>query len=93
MDQGKLDVFASVGVAFLIFYLLSEVTDGIGENALSEVFIHVLASPSLSLYQVSRNIKESPNLEQSIDQAKRSNSKNIDKGSHWDGINEDENPE
>ena len=79
--------------SFIISNLFLKVSDGIGENTFSEISIHVFATAALCFDQISRNIKETPDLEGAVDQRERAYSESVDKSADWDVVDEDENPE
>jgi hypothetical protein len=47
----------------------------------------------LRLHEISRNVKETPDLEDAVDQAERTNAKGIDECSNRNAIDEDEHPQ
>lgn len=70
-----------------------EVTDGVGEDALPEIRVNILSRPPSRLHQIPWNVQETPDLEQQVDQAQRSDSQWIHEGAHRYPMDEDEHPE
>lgn len=91
VDQGQLDV--SLLLFGGVVELLAQVSDGVGEDAFPEVFVYVSAVAALSLHQIARDVKEAPDLECAVDEAKWSDSNGLDESAHRDTVDEDEHPE
>jgi hypothetical protein len=63
----------------IVSNLFLKVSDGIGENTFSEISINIFATAALCFNQISRNIKEAPDLESAVDQRERAYSESVDK--------------
>lgn len=77
INQRKLDILSAL---LLICQLFLQVSDGIGELAQSEVSIDVSSVPSLCLHLIARDVQESPDLEDAVNEAKRADSQGSDEG-------------
>lgn len=90
INQRILDILPA---NLLIRQLFLQVSDWVGEFSKSEVSIDVSSVPSLCFHLITRDVQESPDLEDAVDEAKWTDSQGSDEGTHWDAVDEDEDPQ